>query len=118
MYKAQKALSQMGSSIFHGAFSTFLAVAVLGSSASYIFVVFYKMWVGIIVFASSNGFLLLPVVLSYIGPVKEHASSEVKKKDDEKTEKNNKEIEMVKEADSAKSSKEKAISSAPVENIL
>lgn len=108
----------MGSSIFHGAFSTFLAVAVLGSSASYIFVVFYKMWVGIIVFASSNGFLLLPVVLSYIGPVKEHASSEAKKKGDEEIEKNGKEIEMVKEAESAKSGKEMANSTVPVENIL
>ena len=68
----------MGSSIFHGAFSTFLAIAVLGSSASYIFVVFYKMWVGIIVFASSNGFLLLPVLLSYIGPVKDNVRPEEK----------------------------------------
>ena len=89
MYKAQKSLSQMGSSIFHGAFSTFLAVAVLGNSASYIFVVFFKMWVGIIVFASSNGFLLLPVVLSYIGPVKEHES-----KSKDKAEKGAKEIEI------------------------
>ena len=115
MYKSQKALSQMGSSIFHGAFSTFLAVAVLGSSASYIFVVFYKMWVGIIVFASSNGFLLLPVVLSYVGPVKDHASPEAKSKGAEETEKKGKEIEM-KEVESAKSSKEKTNNTVQIEN--
>lgn len=117
MYKAQKALSQMGSSIFHGAFSTFLAIAVLGSSASYIFVVFYKMWVGIIVFASSNGFLLLPVLLSYIGPVKDNVRPEEKSKGDAETEKNGKEIEMTGAA-SAKSSKEKENGSVPEENIL
>ena len=27
------------------------------------------MWFGIIVFAMSNGFLLMPVILSFIGPV-------------------------------------------------
>ena len=71
MYKASKSLSQMGSSIFHGGFSTFLAISVLAGSKSYVFVVFYKMWFGIILFAMANGFLLLPVVLSYIGPVDE-----------------------------------------------
>ena len=57
----------MGSSVFHGGFSTFLALSVLAPSKTYIFVVFYKMWVGIIIFGMANGFLLLPVVLSYVG---------------------------------------------------
>ena len=59
----------MGSSVFHGGLSTFLAISVLSLSKSYIFVVFFRMWFGIIIFAMSNGFLLLPVVLSFIGPV-------------------------------------------------
>ena len=67
-YKARTALSQMGSSVFHGGFSTFLAISVLGPSNSYVFEVFFKCWFGIIVFGMSNGFLLLPVVLSMIGP--------------------------------------------------
>ena len=58
----------MGSSVFHGAFSTFIAISVLAPAKTYIFVIFYKMWTGIIIFGMSNGFLLLPVVLSYIGP--------------------------------------------------
>ena len=57
----------MGSSVFHGGFSTFLALSVLAPSKTYIFVVFYKMWCGIIIFGMANGFLLLPVVLSYVG---------------------------------------------------
>jgi len=68
-YKAQMALSTMGSSVFHGGFSTFLAIVALAPSKSYIFVVFFRMWFGIILFGLANGFLLLPVILSYIGPV-------------------------------------------------
>lgn len=33
------------------------------------FVVFFRLWFGIIVFGMSNGFLLLPVILSYVGPL-------------------------------------------------
>ena len=69
LFKARLALSQMGSSVFHGGFSTLLAISALGPSSSYVFVVFFKLWVGIIVFGMSNGFFLLPVVLSQIGPV-------------------------------------------------
>ena len=32
--------------------------------------VFYRMWFGIILFGMANGFLLLPVLLSYFGPTK------------------------------------------------
>jgi hypothetical protein len=59
----------MGPSVFHGAFSTFLAIVVLSGSKSYIFKVFFKMWFGIIIFGVSNGFILLPVVLSLFGPL-------------------------------------------------
>ena len=62
------ALSTMGSSVFHGGFSTFIAISVLARTKTYIFVIFYRMWTGIIIFGMSNGFLLLPVILSFIGP--------------------------------------------------
>ena len=68
-YKAKKAVSQMGSSVFHGGFSTFLAISVLGFSKSYAFTVFFKTWFGIIVFGIANGFLLLPIILSEVGPL-------------------------------------------------
>ena len=58
----------MGSSVFHGGFSTFLAIAALGPSRSYIFEVFFKCWFSIIFFGMANGFFLLPVILSYMGP--------------------------------------------------
>ena len=68
-YKAEKALSKMGSSVFHGGFSTWVSLSVLARSKTYIFMVFYRMWFSIILFGMANGFLLLPVILSYIGTV-------------------------------------------------
>ena len=68
----------MGSSVFHGGASTFLAISVLGFSQTYTFMVFFKTWFGIVVFGMANGFLLLPVILSLVGPLgpKEHAAKE------------------------------------------
>jgi len=57
----------MGSSVFHGGFSTFLAIVTLAPSKTYIFLVFFRLWFGIILFGMSNGFMLLPVILSFIG---------------------------------------------------
>ena len=70
IYKAQMALSKMGSSVFHGGFSTFIAIVVLSPSKTYVFVVFFRCWFGIILFGMANGFLLLPVVLSFVGPAR------------------------------------------------
>lgn len=69
IYKARGAVGAMGPSVFHGAFSTFLAIVVLSSSKSYIFTMFFRMWFGIIVFGVGNGFILLPVMLSIVGPL-------------------------------------------------
>jgi|Transcript_11735 predicted RND superfamily exporter protein len=93
-YKAHKALSSMGSSVFHGGFSTFLAIIALAGSRSYIFVVFFRLWFGIIVFGMANGFLLLPVILSYVGPL--NPASEDEKKIDGKAV-GDKDIEMAKQ---------------------
>ena len=60
----------MGTSVFHGAMSTFLAVVSLSGSKSYIFGAFYRMWIGIIIFGVCNGFILLPIMLSLSGPLR------------------------------------------------
>ena len=75
-YKASKALSSMGSSVFHGGFSTFLAIMSLAPAKSYVFVVFFRLWFGIIVFGMSNGFFLLPVILSMVGPLGDNEEQE------------------------------------------
>ena len=79
-YKARLALSQMGSSVFHGGFSTFLAIITMAAAKSYIFKAFFKLWFGIIVFGMANGFMLLPVILSLVGPLQ--SLDEVKKVSD------------------------------------
>jgi len=62
----------MGSSVLHGGVSTFLAIVVLSGAKSYIFVVFFRVWFGIIIFGMANGFILLPIILSFIGPVSDN----------------------------------------------
>ena len=47
-----------------------VALSVLAPANTYIFVVFYRLWTGILLFGMANGFFLLPVMLSYIGPIK------------------------------------------------
>jgi len=78
VFKARGAVGQMGPSVFHGAFSTFLAIVVLSRSKSYIFMMFFRMWFGIIIFGVANGFILLPVLLSLCGPLNkvQHADIE------------------------------------------
>ena len=68
-YKAQKALSKIGASVFHAAFSSLLALSVLGWAKSYHFQVGFRIWVGIISFGFFTGFFLMPVMLSWVGPV-------------------------------------------------
>ena len=62
------ALTEMGADVCHGAISTFLAVLVLAFSKSYIFRMFFKQFFGICLFGMTHGLMLLPVVLSLVGP--------------------------------------------------
>ncbi len=59
----------MGSSVLHGGFSTFLSIIVMKYSKLYSVQVFYKSWVCIIGFGMLNGLILLPVLLSLVGPI-------------------------------------------------
>jgi len=66
--RVYKSLTEIGPSVIHGAISTFLAVIVLSGSKSYIFVVFYKIWLAIIICGLFHGVILNPIILSVIGP--------------------------------------------------
>jgi len=63
----------MGSSVFHGGFSTFIAISMLYFARLYTFVVFFRTWVFIIGFGMLNGMVLLPVMLSIVGPVNDNS---------------------------------------------
>ena len=62
------ALSSVGVPVFHGGVSTFLAFAVLAPSESHLFVTFCKIFVGVAGFGMFQGLVLMPVLLSLVGP--------------------------------------------------
>ena len=68
-YKARMAISQMGSSVFHGAFSTLITVCILGMGQMYIFNAIFKTWLTMVIFGMLNGTILQPIILSYLGPI-------------------------------------------------
>lgn len=86
-YKAKKAISQMGSSVFHGGFSTFIAIGLLGFAKLYSFIVFFKAWMCILTFGMLNGIILLPILLSMIGPIDDDEKETTSKKSGKNLEK-------------------------------
>merc|ERR1712154_458606 len=68
--KVVDALNRVGASVFNGAFSTFLAVAAMGLSQTYVFRVFFKQFFLVTVLGSLHGLIVLPALLSIVGPTK------------------------------------------------
>lgn len=77
-YKVKMALRTMGPSVFHGAFSTLAAILLTAPSRTYIFIVFFRLWASILIYGMANGLVLLPVILSFIGPVDSISKKEQK----------------------------------------
>ena len=65
----------MGSSVFHGGFSTLIAIGILGFAKLYASVIFFKTWIFIISIGMLNGMVLLPVLLAICGPNDDHQSA-------------------------------------------
>ncbi|XP_058809233.1 NPC intracellular cholesterol transporter 1-like isoform X2 [Phymastichus coffea] len=63
-----KAMRHIGAAVLFGAGSTLLALSLLSFSQAYVFRAFFKIFLLVIVFGLWHGLLLLPVVLSTIGP--------------------------------------------------
>eukprot|EP01084_Bolivina_argentea_P108453 193825_1 len=61
--KVKIAMSDMGSSVLKGAFTTFLGVVALAFSQSQAFRIFFFMFLGIIVIAVAHGVILVPALL-------------------------------------------------------
>ena len=66
--QVRDALADIGPAVFNGGFSTFLAFILLANSKSHVFSTFFKVFFLVIVFGLFNGLLLLPVMLSLVGP--------------------------------------------------
>mmetsp|Transcript_11956 Transcript_11956/g.16966 ORF Transcript_11956/g.16966 Transcript_11956/m.16966 type:complete len:911 (-) Transcript_11956:60-2792(-) len=86
--RALESLADIGSAVLSGATSTFLAVVVLLFSSSYVFEVLSRQFALTVALGVSHGLILLPVLLSLIGP-QPFSSAEVpdeEKKDFERKE--------------------------------
>ncbi|PNF38055.1 hypothetical protein B7P43_G02357 [Cryptotermes secundus] len=66
--RAIKTLVMIGSAVFNGGLSTFLAFVLLGGSDSYLFFTFFKLFAGVVVFGMFHGLVFLPIALSWFGP--------------------------------------------------
>uniref|UniRef100_A0A0G4GS51 SSD domain-containing protein n=1 Tax=Chromera velia CCMP2878 TaxID=1169474 RepID=A0A0G4GS51_9ALVE len=66
--RAVEALGTLGSPVFHGAVTVLLAAAPAALSQSNIFLVFFKMITLAITFALAHGIVVVPVLLSLVGP--------------------------------------------------
>eukprot|EP00055_Hartaetosiga_balthica_P013937 m.73976 g.73976 ORF g.73976 m.73976 type:complete len:921 (-) comp8434_c0_seq8:982-3744(-) len=66
--RAKKAMQKLGASVFHGYFSTFLVMLPLVFAKSFIFQVFFQLLSLILLFAAVHALLVLPVILSLVGP--------------------------------------------------
>ncbi|XP_048779158.1 patched domain-containing protein 3-like [Ostrea edulis] len=67
--KVQLALDRSGGPIFNAAFSTLLGISVFGFANSYIFKTFGKLMFLVIFFGLAHSVILIPVVLSFVGPL-------------------------------------------------
>ena len=66
--RAKAAIVDMGVAVLNGGFSTMLAFILLAGSDSHVFSVFFKIFLLVVIFGLFHGLILLPVVLSLIGP--------------------------------------------------
>lgn len=66
--RAIKSLGHIGAAVLNGALSTFLAVMLLSVSESYVFRVLFKQFFATVVIGCGHGLILLPVLLSILGP--------------------------------------------------
>lgn len=61
-------MSTIGSAVLYGGMSTLIGVSMLGLSDAYTFQTFFKIFLLVVLFGLFHGVVLLPVILSWIGP--------------------------------------------------
>lgn len=66
--RAVHAVGNIGAAVLNGALSTFLAIMLLSVSESYVFRVLFKQFFATVILGGAHGLILLPVLLSLLGP--------------------------------------------------
>ena len=71
MYRARLSISQTSSSVVHGIIASLITLSMVAIvQQSYILEVFVRIWFGAILFSTLNAYLLVPTVLSLVGPIR------------------------------------------------
>lgn len=70
--RARGALWHIGGEVCDGAFTTWLAIAVMCVAEHYVSRAFFKMFFAIVITGTWHGVVVLPVLLSIIGPAALH----------------------------------------------
>ena len=66
--RVKKTLANIGPAVMNGGISTFLAFILLANSKSHVFDTFFKIFFLVVVFGLFQGLVVLPIILSFIGP--------------------------------------------------
>ena len=67
--------------MLHGIIAAYIAVIIAGvQQESYFFIVFFKMWSGIISLGCANAFIFIPILLSLIGPTPDYQDKRILRK--------------------------------------
>ena len=74
--RAVSAVEAIGPAVLNGGVTTFLALVLLAGSTSHTLLTFFKVFVLTVVFGLFHGLVLLPVLLSLVGPEMELATEE------------------------------------------
>jgi len=72
-------MEHIAPAVMNGGFSTMLALSLLVSSQSHIFISFFKIFFMICIFGLFHGLILLPVVLCLLGPIENEDEKEMRK---------------------------------------
>ena len=70
--RVSQTLTNIGPAVFNGGMSTFLAFILLASSKSHVFQSFFKIFFLVVTFGLFHGLVLLPAILSLVGPSSMH----------------------------------------------
>ena len=81
--RVQSALTNIGPAVLNGGISTFLAFVLLAGSKSHVFGTFFKIFFLVVTFGLFQGLVVLPVLLSILGPSSTYHQADVSNDEDE-----------------------------------
>ena len=80
--RVRTALTNIGPAVLNGGISTFLAFVLLAGSKSHVFTVFFKIFFLVVTFGLFQGLVVLPVLLSILGPSSSYIDADTSNDDE------------------------------------